>query len=166
MPQVSVVPNHLVELITIVLSLWTILGISLTLIPNNTPDGVGTNGCNHRIKNIGGILMPKVGGLGNNRGRKGTKGIFHGFSLVDLIIIFCQFLLKSIQCLLPGFSSRHHSIGRIIQSLFVCLGSRVIPLDVPWHPALNGSPGVRSLNNAHGNAQFLLKRLPKIIGNR
>ena len=68
--------NHLFKLITVVLSLGAVLGIPFSLIPDHTSNGIGTNGCDHGIENITGILMPKVGGLGDDRRRKGTKCIF------------------------------------------------------------------------------------------
>ena len=166
MPRRAVIADQQGQLFPVVKSLRHILSVALALIPDGATDAIRPDGMDHRIENMGWILIPEVCWPGNEGRWHGPVAILDVFACVDLGVIRGEFLAMVFQglgfrdVLLAGFPTG--GLGILLPQF---QGARVVLLNLPRHPTLDRGSGIGLLNNPHRNAEFELERLAKIVGN-
>ena len=108
--------------------------------------------------------MPQVGGFGDDGWAQGTERILHGLSAIDLGIVLGQFQLVGFDRLLLGLPPGNQALGSFVELFLERHGPGIGTLDFPRHPSFNRRTREGSLNDAHGDFQFLMELLSKIVG--
>ena len=144
MPRGPIVVDKQQELIDVVGRLRNVLGVSLTLIPDDTPNAIGMERINHPVEYISRILMSPIARC-SELGFRLSLALLEAFELV-----LCR-------CRIIGRGFRVHLLDD-------CAGPGVVHLNPFWHPTFNRRSDIRLQHDANWDSEFLMQFSAELKG--
>lgn len=149
----------------VVFGLGHVLGVAFTLIPDRAAHAVGHEGVDHGVENMAGVLVSEGGGFGDDGGIDSLHCALHDVVGADPGLVSGEFYLERGEGLSFGVvAAFDRADGGGVVGLAMSDGAGVVLLDCPGHPAFDGGAGKGALDDADGNAEFLLKFLAEVVG--